>query len=431
MSLFERIQNKRYDLQESGPNKPKFYNPNTEKKFQGSVEGKQLKKGRNVKKKTTPSLTRGSGIEPTERINPDDTKTQKTQQKIADKRIETAKKSGKIDDFTNKPIQDAPDTKKLVRGKKGETIANPIKPTKKTKSKTSGTTQLKGVKDTELNPKTTGDEGQFRRNAKRRKITGDVMPKKDLPKPTKTVGVNQADVSKKAKEFAKKIEKKRVKKLAPIDLKKPTKRVDLRKVERKISRKRPSNAPSLADINKKIDAKNPVEAGKPVKGSVLRVLKKGEVASKSVMQQNVPKGFERVLKKDPKAQEIIKKQVKTAQLVDPKPIKPKSSTIKPNLFGRIKNFVKGEPKIPSDYKLVRGTADQPLSVTRKVYKGKLGAVRKFVDKLPRKYKLAGTALLATAAIAPNIKNPFAPKPEKKSYTVASKKLKLDTGKKNT
>ena len=296
---------------------------------------------------------------------------------------------------------------------------------------------------------------------KKPKITGDVVTNK---------GVNQADVSKQAKDFTKKINKERVVKqknifggedevktkkrnvgsgrprgtrtnktpvkgqmsLPPIDLKKPTKRIDLRTIKKRITgRKRPSNAPSLADINKKIDAKNPVEAGKPVKGSVLRVLKKGEVASKSVMQQNVPKGFERVLKKDPKAQEIIKKQVKTAQLVDPKPIKPKSSTIKPNLFGRIKNFVKGEPKIPSDYKLVRGTADQPLSVTRKVYKGKLGAVRKFVDKLPRKYKLAGTALLATAAIAPNIKNPFAPKPEKKSYTVASKKLKLDTGKKNT
>ena len=93
--------------------------------------------------------------------------------------------------------------------------------------------------------------------------------------------------------------------------------------------------------------------------------------------------------------------------------------------------MKGEPKIPSDYKLLRGTPDKPLSVTRKVYKGKLGAVRKFVDKLPRKYKLAGTALIATAAAVPSIKKAFAPKPEKKSYTVANKTLRLDTGKKNT
>ena len=125
-----------------------------------------------------------------------------------------------------------------------------------------------------------------------------------------------------------------------------------------------------------------------------------------------------------------KKFVSTAKLLDPTP-KPKPSTTKPNLFSRIKNFVKGEPKIPGDYNLVRGTTDKPLSVTRKIYKGKLGAVRRFVDKLPRKYKLAGTALIATAAAVPSIKKAFAPKPEKKSYTVANKTLRLDTGKKNT
>ena len=48
MSLFERIKNKRYDLQESGPNDPKFYTGETEDKFQGSKEGKNLK---NIKKK--------------------------------------------------------------------------------------------------------------------------------------------------------------------------------------------------------------------------------------------------------------------------------------------------------------------------------------------------------------------------------------------
>jgi len=350
MSLFERIQNKRYDLQEAP----------IDDKGRITPEPGDIKKEKKIVKKFN-----------------------KQQKKIEQKNININKKEG------DKLLQD------INKRKSADlTRADAINKSMGTSGSTEGAGGASGSKT-----------------------------------------VNQADVSKKAQEFTKEIEKKRVKKLAPIDLKKPTERVDLRKVERKISRKRPSNAPSLADIQKKIDVKNPVEIGKtgskPVKGSVLRVLKKGEVPSKSVMQQNVPKGFERVLKKDAKAQEILKKQVKTAQLVDPKPIKPKSSTIKPNLFGRIKNFVKGEPKIPSDYKLVRGTANQPLSVTRKVYKGKLGAVRKFVDKLPRKYKLAGTALLATAAIAPNIKNPFAPKAQKKSYTVASKKLKLDTGKKNT
>ena len=150
-----------------------------------------------------------------------------------------------------------------------------------------------------------------------------------------------------------------------------------------------------------------------------------------VAKDPVKGGFKKVGATTKQGKEVLKKQyVSTAKLLDPTP-KPKPSTTKPNLFSRIKNFVKGEPKIPGDYNLVRGTTDKPLSVTRKVYKGKIGAVRKFVDKLPRRYKIAGTALLATAAAVPSIKKAFAPKPEKKSYTVANKTLKLDTGKKNT
>ena len=48
---------------------------------------------------------------------------------------------------------------------------------------------------------------------------------------------------------------------------------------------------------------------------MLRVLKKGEVASKSVMQKNVPQGFERVLKKDPKAQEIDLKDLRYGKII--------------------------------------------------------------------------------------------------------------------
>jgi len=117
------------DLQESGPNEPKFYTSSTEDKFQGSKEGKKL---RNIKKKSTPSITRGSGVGPTERINPDDIKTQQTQNKIAKQRVKSAQKSGNIADFSNKPIEGAPDTKTIVRGTKGETIANPVNPTSKT-----------------------------------------------------------------------------------------------------------------------------------------------------------------------------------------------------------------------------------------------------------------------------------------------------------
>ena len=435
MSLFERIKNKRYDLQESGPNDPKFFTGATEDKFQGSKEGKKLRK---IKKRSTPSITRGSGIGPTERINPDDKKTQQTQDKIAKQRVKSAEKSGNIADFSNKPIEGAPDTKKLIRGKKGETIANPIKPTKKTISKTSGTTQLKGVKDTELNPKTTGDEGQFRRNARRRKITGDVLPKKDLPKQK---GVNQADVSKKAKEFTKEIEKKRVKKLAPIDLKKPTKRVDLRKVERKISRKRPSNAPSLADINKKIDAKNPVEMGKtgpkPVKGTVLKVGKGGfERVRKTKV--SAPGGI------NPEAKKIMSKQVSSDELLgNKKKIEKKivnntknlKNTSKPSLFKRAKDAVKGFHQYMVKDAGYRKTASQNL--TRNTFKNTLrGNTLRTINKvLPGKYKALALAAAGTAiAVDQALKNRKAAASgvdtKKPVYKKAVKTLNLDTGKKN-
>ena len=237
------------------------------------------------------------------------------------------------------------------------------------------------------------------------------------------------------------------------------------KYGRRLGRTRNKNMDTFAQVKAKIDAKNPtykspITGGQlPIPGSVanykdptddfMKRIRKASIEDPQGLKKAVdnfpdypetvlkrvkptkknPSGFQPVDTQTKKGRRIFKKKyVSTANLLDPP--KPKPST-KPNLFSRIKNFVKGEPKIPSDYKLLRGTPDQPLAVTRKVYKGKLGAVRKFVDKLPRRYKIAGTALLATAAAVPTIKKAFAPKPEKKSYTVANKTLKLDTGKKNT
>jgi len=284
--------------------------------------------------------------------------------------------------------------------------------------------------------------------------TGTTPPK---PKVTTGKGVDQAEVSKQAQDFTKKINKERIVKQGNIfggeDDVKTKRRVGsttsrgTRNIKKKfIDRNYVPGQQKLnlgGDVTKKTPTPRLSKSGEVV--TDLRTTgRKPRTARKRPSYTKPPKPEKMVVVKDPikggfkkvgatttQGRKVLKKQfVSTSKLVDPTP-QPKPSTTKPNLFGRIKNFVKGEPKIPGDYNVVRGTADQPLSVTRKVYKGKLGGVRKFVDKLPRKYKLAGTALLATAALAPNIKNPFAPKSQKKSYTVASKKLKLDTGKKNT
>ena len=102
------------------------------KKYGDQLTGKEkisLEKPKTSKKKSTPSLTRD--------IPPEERGVQPDAEKIVQQRVSQAKKSGKIDDFTDEPIQDAPDTSKLVRGKKGETIANPVQDTsKKTAEKT-------------------------------------------------------------------------------------------------------------------------------------------------------------------------------------------------------------------------------------------------------------------------------------------------------
>ena len=194
MSLFERIKNKRYDLQESGPNDPKFFTGATEDKFQGSKEGKKLRK---IKKRSTPSITRGSGIGPTERINPDDIKTQQTQDKIVKQRVKSAEKSGQIDDFTSKTIEGAPNTKKLIRGQEGETIANPVQDTsKKTAEKTARAS-------------TAGTGGRKVKNET--KFSKDTNLEQPVKTQTKTRTVKQSEVSQKAKDFTKKINKNRVK----------------------------------------------------------------------------------------------------------------------------------------------------------------------------------------------------------------------------
>ena len=438
------------DLQESGPNEPKFYNPNTEKKFQGSVEGRQLKKTR---RRSTPSITRGSGIGPTERINPDDTKTQQTQNKIANQRVKSAQKSGKIDDFTNKPIEGAPDTKKLVRGKKGETIANPIKPTKKTKSKTSGTTQLKGVKDAELNPKTTGDEGQFRRNARRRKITGDVMAKKDLPKPTKTVGVNQADVSKKAQEFTKKINKQRIIKQGNIfggqDKVKPKRKVGsttprgTRNITKKIITPGQQKLNLGGDATKKTPTPRLSKSGEVVTdlrtvGRKSRNMRKRSPLAKPpkpekmvVVKDPVKGGFKKVGATTKQGKEVLKKKqfVSTDELLGNKKeiVKNTKNTPKPNLFSKIKSKVKGFLKPTPLKKYPEFKQIRPNSTTRPVFgKGIVGQSRKYLSKVPGKYKVGGLAIAGTVAAGAYAKKKLfpAPKPEPKQYYTKIAKLNL-------
>jgi len=102
-----------------------------EKSFRRTKAFKQLspdqKAGRFITR--TPSLTRGSGFGPSERINPDDKKTQQTQQKIADQRIKAGKKQSTTA-FTNEPLDDVKIPSEVRDPKTGETLTKDTPPTK-------------------------------------------------------------------------------------------------------------------------------------------------------------------------------------------------------------------------------------------------------------------------------------------------------------
>ena len=81
---------------------------------------------------STPSLSRN--IPKKQRISSAD--QQKAANIEADKRVADAEKSGKIDDFTSKPIKGAPDTTKLQRdADTGKAIVNPVETSKQTAEK--------------------------------------------------------------------------------------------------------------------------------------------------------------------------------------------------------------------------------------------------------------------------------------------------------
>jgi len=396
MSLFEKLNNKRYDLQEKKINKKLSSNSGGDKKI-GTVKPGEIEATKNVirDKAQQPDLSPGAQKKLTQ----------------VDKKIQ----------ITDKTVKDF--KKNLQNLTKGNTDPNKA-------------TMVKGTTDTDLikGTKATGDEGSFRRNARKTKVTGDVIPKKDLPK---TQGVNQADVSKKAQEFTKKVNKKRiVKKLKPIDLNKPTERVDLRTVDKKISRKRPSNAPSLVDIKKKINVKNPVVDGKPVKGTVLKV-DKGE--------------FKRVKKTSPEGQKILNKQISSDELLGnnnkdkkknykkeyKKTFNNNKNKSNKTLFQKLKdigrstkrNLGKVHNYLVKDSNFRKTTSK---NLTRNIYKNTLrGNTLKNINKfLPGKYKaLAAIATGTYLATRPKKGAAGGGKGEVKRYDAYEKPLGFDTGKK--
>ena len=227
----------------------------------------------------------------------------------------------------------------------------------------------------------------------------------------------------------------------------------------KLARKRPSNAPSLATVKARIDAKNPTYKS-PVTGGQLPILtrkkstpkvdssviNKGKIGQMNLdgtidepktkrsynksgkykktqkvdpnqmVLQNVPgKGLEPIPKETRAGREILKKQVKPEDLVNPKPKferlpeKPK----KAGLFGRVRNFlartktrIKNYLKDPAPGFNATGSVERgTFKATRNPYSKNF--IKRTFQKIPKKGKIG--AVLATGLLGVSAYNALRPK----------------------
>ena len=197
----------------------------------------------------------------------------------------------------------------------------------------------------------------------------------------------------------------------------------------KLSRARNKNMPSYDEVKAKIDAKEKVKNMYKKPKTVLKVTEPGSKFKKSKF-----KGFDEVPTSDPVGKKILKKMDRTVNVPPKPPLK------KPNVFQKLskKLFDPEGWKIPKkDYDLKPLRIDKatgfPLAQTRRSFKRVLkipgtGALRKGFAMLPNRYKILGGLALTTYALT-RPKDTAAVKTGKITYKKVEKPLGFDTGRK--
>ena len=185
-------------------------------------------------------------------------------------------------------------------------------------------------------------------------------------------------------------------------------------------------AAEIARIKAGINARDAAKGKFKTPKTVLKVTQPG-----SKFRPSGIKGFDVVPTSNPVGKEILKK-MDTTGFVPPKP-----PVKKPNLFRRAINKVLDPQgyKIPKknwDLETIRGPKGNAISQTRRSFKrGPIGFVKKNLAKLPTRYKVAG--LTAFALLNPSARKFIfgGGKPdEPKQYVPAVKTFGFDTGKPN-
>ena len=188
--------------------------------------------------------------------------------------------------------------------------------------------------------------------------------------------------------------------------------------DKNLPRRRPSNAPSYAEVKAKIDAKEKAMQAK-AKSKIKTVLKVAEPGKRGT---SAFPGFDEIPKKSTEGRRIAK-QFATAKQLTGEPTKPLTR------FQKIKKAVTTGWKIPKDtgnfIEKTRGAGKNiTKTLTRKSYKPNLvGTIAKNLDKVPNRYKLlAAAGLIGYGLIG---RNKTAKADDKKGSTgVATSKPKV-------
>ena len=461
MSLFEKLNNKRYDLQEKPSDdvvNPEFKDRKNKFNQADKLNKKELNKAKNQFKKDLdasgekPSSSiksdlnaksggRSKGNKPVT-VNVSD--TQSPVKTRVDARVITKKYNEKN---PNRPEYVKP--KEFKAAQTNTQLANP------------GQQRPLGQLVKKTKPSTTAKSGILTPGQIDFSKSGELAAKRKARIDTKTGRATQSGVEdfakkkygkgdptnpkaiKKAKELVKNPASKEYKKIADT--------INKSDYAGKISKPRSSKAPSLAQVKAKIDAKNPTFIS-PESGGRLPVKTKTTlVRSKELSKQlNVPKGFKRVpITK--KMGEKYPRILKTFQAEKPPEVlytPPKTDKSK-NLFSKVKNLMKTIGKktknfrtrpenlaggIPWDmYKTKSGNLARRSFTGMKNVPGSGTLKRQFFKRVVGASPLTktiGLTALAAYGLSGPIKKAMAPKAKPKEYDVYNKPLGFDTGKKN-
>ena len=476
MSLFERLNNKRYNLHEESKDPFKDFNAydNLDKE-----EQKKLRQTKNIVKKQIkdegdkissearyPSVTKKIN----KKLSP--TTTGSKVQKSVDARVITKKFN---QNNPNRPEYVKPDefkaaeTKtKQVNPKQTRPLGQLVKKTKPSKTAISGkltpgqidfskagelAAKRKARIDTKTGKATQAGVFDYAKNRGGFTRMSQGMSKSDFKKmitsdPKKASQFK--NIVSKAKTIASDPASKEYKKIADT-INKSDYAGKIAKPDAKIAKMTDAQKKAnLAKVKAKIDAKNPTYVSPKTGGRLPVKTKTTLVRTKEISKQlNVPKGFKRVpiTKKMGEKYPLIKKRVeflKPPEVLTTPP-KPKSK----NLFSRVRNLMKNIGQKTKNFRTRPG--DLPGGIAWDMYKTKSGNLarrsfsrirnipgtgtmkRQFFKRIVGASPMTKSVLAlgtAAAVLGPSVKKALAPKKKPDTYKLVNEPLGFDTGKKN-